>query len=208
MKKWNTLEDFFSELNKNCLYVVLRNYEDFSKERYLDNHPDIDILCNDRDKLVSVGGLSTRGNKKDRSHYFVDIGGKQIPIDLRQIGDGYYCTKWEEDMLSRRKIFGNLCYILLAEDYYYSLMYHVILQKDTIAEDYKRKLAIGDRSLNSIVDELNDFLRKNGYVYSYPETLYTHFHCERVEKSLIERSLSKKIKRNLYLTALKFAGKG
>ena len=53
-KQWNSLQQFFDELNLQCNYVVLRNF-DYLPEKYkCDLHGDIDLLTDDVNKMVAV----------------------------------------------------------------------------------------------------------------------------------------------------------
>lgn len=44
MKNWENLKELFSALNEETEYLVLRNFEEFSDEKFLSSHPDIDFL--------------------------------------------------------------------------------------------------------------------------------------------------------------------
>ncbi|MBR5673747.1 MAG: hypothetical protein IKW97_05045 [Muribaculaceae bacterium] len=110
MKRYDDICQVFNLLNASGVdYLVLRNYEMMlSPELFVGDCADIDLLCEDSQKIVQV--LDARSKKNagytpdgDGIHYFLNIGGKDVSLDLRQVGDGYYCEQWERDLLSRKK---------------------------------------------------------------------------------------------------------
>ncbi len=54
MKNWDNLKALFAALNEETEYLVLRNFEEFSDEKFLSSHPDIDFLCRDQQNLKPV----------------------------------------------------------------------------------------------------------------------------------------------------------
>lgn len=183
-------------------YIVLRNYEDLMADSFLGQHPDIDFLCDNRKVLVDAIDAKTKLDYDDGIHYLVEIGGIEVSIDIREVGDGYYDKKWEQDMLQSRVLFKELCYIPNKENYYYSLLYHALIQKDKVSEDYikifrniERELKIRD-TFNHL-DRLEAYMEMKNYQYVYPDDICVGFNIEKSKKNLIEKNHKKKSERDL-----------
>ena len=176
---YGSLADFF-HIAEELDYVVLRNYEEFSNEHFLADHPDIDLLCKDRELAVNTLGLMPK-IEKDITHYYTRIDGKIVMVDLRHVGDGYYCREWETDMLlNSRRINGIK--ILNPENYYYSLIYHILIHKMKIKSDYivrlnkmAERLSLAKASPNNYSQVLNKYMSDKGYRYTLPK--YTGTIC-------------------------------
>lgn len=187
------LNDFFDSIS-NEKYIVLRNYEEYDNDRFLDNHPDIDILCLNVKAIVRKTNAQPKGSKDDGLHYLVSINGKNIPVDMRHVGDGYYDTKIESNVLANR-IKHNHYYVMDSKDYFYTLLYHAIIHKGSISEDYKKRLIhLGNEICVQYDDKtcfnlLDMYMRSNGYRYTYPKARSTVAHFENIDRSLIRPSL-------------------
>ena len=201
---YKSVEDFFSKANQTTEYAVLRNFEEFGSSSFLLQHPDIDLICTDRNTMINELDLLPRGKSIDTIHRKVLINDIYVPVDLRCPGDGYYCEKWESGMIKNRKYGGDGYYILSDEDYRFSLLYHVLIQKDNISADYKLRISRmfndeTDISLNEVhyLRILEDFMSDKGYFFTFPENSKTIFHYEKVSKVLIEPNFRKLIGRKV-----------
>lgn len=209
---FDTLEQLFDAI-ADVRYVVLRNYEEFETMGFLQNHPDIDFLCENRTQMVESLHLKPRRRKEDGIHYYVEIAGNRVSVDLRTVGDGYLDAAWEQEILQHRVGKDNY-YVVQDTDYFYSLLYHVIVQKHTVAEDYKVRLAAMSKSLGlafRIEDKesfLDAYMREHGYRYTYPEFAGTIFHVEHVDAALVEQAFGKKVRRILYQGVRRLFRKG
>lgn len=200
-KEYKTLNDFFRSIS-HLEYCILRNHEDFSDMRFLNQHPDIDILCDNQSDIVLSSGMAPK-HRNDKVHYYTIISGVKVSVDLRMIGDGYYCKSWEETMLENRIRSGEF-FILDPLNYFFSLLYHVIIQKDEIAKEYQVKLCnLAEKcgiefDVDNGVQMLDAFVRKNKYEYSYPCRVTTKANFEKIDSTLIERNTVALGKRKLY----------
>ena len=131
---WRNLYEYFSILNLSCKYVVLRNFECFPHQYHLENHGDIDLLTDDIDSIVCVSNAKQVFEEKYRVCYTVNIDNIDIPFDIRYLGDNYYDYFWELDILNNR-VLDNGFYKPDSINYYYSLMYHGIIHKETLQND-------------------------------------------------------------------------
>lgn len=181
--KFENFSEVVNMLNKNNIsYVILRNYDNlYTPDLYLTGHGDIDIMCDNPRVLAKVlGATACSKDVKDDTHYAICIYDKPVSLDLRHIGDGYYCAEWEVMMLKNRRLHENGFYILSHKDQFYSLIYHAIFQKREIGRDYLNLLQTYARELmldldtcneeniiKSLVYHLESYMQENNYYYCY-----------------------------------------
>lgn len=183
MNKWKSAEEVFLALNTNYRYIVIRNYEGFYKSIILDNHADIDLLCQKGDKkaIVEFLGAKPRLNKEDGIHYCFKIGKELIPLDLRCTGDGYYDKNWENHMLSFRILDSRGFYCMNTEDYFWSLLYHALYHKGEISEEYKQRLKeLKPEVKGNLEEALSIYMRKNNYHYTISRDRYLQYHFTKL----------------------------
>ena len=198
MKEWASVRELFAAVRTEK-YVVLRNFENLEEEITSGPHPDIDFLCADPDKLKEALHLQPRGKVRDGIHYKAAVGGKEVAVDLRHIGDGYLDKKWEYHILKNRKVFDRMCFIPEETDHMYSLLYHALIQKRAVSDDYCEILsaffgsAFSDGSRQERLAVLETFMKQNGYSYTYPEYPLAIFNTEGASAELIEKNPARKI---------------
>lgn len=172
------LKVLIDKLNKNCTYLVLRNWDTiYDEESYLSGSDDIDVLCDNKKAFIEL----TRAipvHKNGRSdNYLIPCGSSYVHFDIRWVGDGYYPKKWEKKMLDNRIMSELGFYVLSNQDYGYSIAYHALLQKRELSEKYDRILndffgGYYNDSINarkdSYLGKLYLFLKDNSYGISYP----------------------------------------
>lgn len=215
---YNDIKDVFGILNSQGItYLILRNYENLlSPEMYLDGHGDIDMLCDDSQVIVRLLGAKT--NRKDENgfigdgtHYYIYVKGEYVSLDLRHIGDGYYCQEWQKEMLEHRK-YNNGFYVMNQEDYFYSLIYHAILQKRSLSEEYRQRLtgmatslgiSLTESNEKSFIDILNRFMKKNKYKYVYSKDIVVPNRFSLVDRSLITSDYKLQLKHWKFNTKVK-----
>lgn len=201
MTSFSSLSEAFSLLNTaGAEYLVLRNYEKFTEcgAFLMDGHPDIDILCRDSQTIVRILDAQTSRKdtppfKGDGTHYYICVRGKTVSLDLRYIGDGYYCQSWEEDMLARKQPLGDF-FVMCPEDYFYSLIYHAILQKKELSQEYRVRLSEMAAKMNVFIEKadtpsflakLQHFMKEKGYRFEYPKDKTVPCRFRLVERNLI-----------------------
>lgn len=190
---WNSLSDLFECLNSKANYVILRNFESIEEDCISLEHPDIDILCDDRKSLIELSrSVSRTKNRRDKIHREIWVNGKGIDVDIRCVGDGYFDSVWEREILCTRQFYRSCYYVPNRENYYYSLLYHVLIQKRQISKDYSERLAAMAKQLNLDVetavgiDTLQAYMKEKGYFFTYPENLNTRTNFSDVDKALIK----------------------
>ena len=206
---WTSMKVFFSSLNAAGLnYVVLRNYHMLPQEQFLEDHPDIDILCNDPKEFLNISKAVPRSKKDDGIHYKMLISSKEVAIDIRWVGDGYLDKKWEKNILQNRINYKNFCYIPDSKDEYFSILYHVIIQKNNIAENYMRYITsnLPERTKEYTRDELikvlEEYMFAEQYHYTCPIYPYSIFNHNGINPKLIQFLDVRWIKR-IFLSTLK-----
>jgi len=130
---WESFSEFISFANISCNWIVIRNFE-FLPFNFFENDKDIDILCSNQD--IFIDKLNLKKRSWGISAYQVKIEGKEVPVDLRFLGDGYFDKLWEYNLLEN-KIYQNQLVPRPNDcDYFYTLIYHCKLQKEIIKKNY------------------------------------------------------------------------
>ena len=150
-KKWDTFSDLIKSLNDKCNWLIIRNFEKLNNDFTFSEGEDIDILCSNLDLLVSV--MKAKKREGGRCSYSVHINNQIVPLDIRFIGDKYFDPLWARDML-KNKVFQKEIPVLNNKDYFFSLLYHIKLQKYFIKDEYIPRLKILARKIN--LENLND----------------------------------------------------
>lgn len=203
--EYQNIQSFVDALNNSgVLYLVLRNYENLlSPEMYVEGHGDIDLLCADSRLLATKVGARIYKNKvkevcDDGVHYYVLVAGKQVSLDLRSVGDGYYCQKWQQEMLNRRVLKDGF-YVMSEQDYLYSLIHHAILQKRSFSNEYRSRLTemcnrlhviMKDDSAQSFIQLLESYMAEHSYTYVYPRDTFVPLNTRYITSSLLEPNAS------------------
>ena len=183
---------------------MLRNYENLLEPGlYVDGHADIDLLCDNARTIVELVEAQPIVPKNSRLqddgiHYLISVNNNPVQLDLRQVGDGYYCAKWEKDLLDRR-VMRNGFYVMNDEDYFYTLAYHAILQKRSLSREYFIRLCNMADGLDLSVDEysesgllglLENYMREHEYRFSYSHDIMVPNRFRLVDNNLIDRDFS------------------
>ena len=177
---WSSLAQLFNALNTTN-YVILRNYEFLPNNFNPSIHGDVDILVENLEKVILIThAKKEQPESPNNVAFIIKVGDEEIKFDMRYVGDGYYDEKWERDMLLNAReitsVSKDTIKVMSTMHQYFSLLYHVYLQKKEVASDYPQKLrqfAI-DAGLEYKNDtrylmlQLKDFMRKNHYHVSIP----------------------------------------
>ena len=138
---FDTVEEMFYALNNCTQYAILRNYENLPEEIYLNEHNDIDIICNSRENTAYVLNAKKHiGDENYRVRYHVNIAESIANFDIRYIGDNYYDRDMEIEILNNREFNEKGFYTLSNEDYFNTLLYHALIHKLDFSDDYKVRL--------------------------------------------------------------------
>ena len=169
---WHSIDEIFTALNEsNCNYIVMRNFECFvSGQVFMNGHDDIDLLCDDLNKVRKVLNAPKRLYFPTVNSYYIKLNDLIVNVDIRFIGDGYYDKKWQNNMLQQRTKFNNKIYVPDTKNYFYSLIYHAIIQKDFLSNEYLNKLCVMASKLgisctteDQLLEELFRYMKENDY---------------------------------------------
>lgn len=211
--RFDRIDDFFVLLNGAGInYLVLRNHENLhDPEIYVDGHADIDLLCDSPQSIVELTGAlpivpSQSRTNDDGIHYRIYVHNKPVQLDLRHVGDGYYCTKWENDLLER-KVEKNGFYVMNDEDYFYTLAYHAIIQKRSLSHEYLNRLSHMAEGLSLQVDHydqssflhlLQEYMSSHGYRFTYTQDYMVPNRFHLVDHQMIDRDATLCLKHCLF----------
>jgi hypothetical protein len=176
---WVDFSELLSVLNLSSNYLVLRNFECLP-ENFFAAENDIDILCDRLPRLAAAANATKRGKPHKLSAYSVKVSGRDVSLDARYIGDGYYDALWQSSMLAR-KARHRTFFVPRADDHFFSLLYHAKIQKREVKTEYIPQLEelahrIGMQWVGTdhIADDekaaylLLGYLRANGFGYCEP----------------------------------------
>ena len=204
---WNTTKDIFDSIsNAGIEYVVLRNYESIGdNEILISGHGDIDLLCDNYKKVVKILDAKRIYRFPNRNSFLIKFQNVDVQVDIRFIGDGYYDTKWEEQLLRTRILYKETCYVVNQEMYFYSLIYHAIFQKDSLSKEYFLRLCSMAKLQNLVVKDeqhlkelLFDYMIKNGYQFTFTKDPAVVLNFSEVNKKMIKKDNLRILQRMLF----------
>lgn len=174
---WDNFEQLFFTLNNTTNYVILRNYENILKNEIDEKKEDIDILTDDQFQMPYILGKKLT-QEKNKDFPFVNINNKFIKFDLKYVGDIYLDEKWSKEILLRKKIISKLIFIPSNEDYFYTLLHHIVVQNIHLNDKYKKILILLNTEIKIpefqlkcsdkkyLQEILDEFMNKKGYKYT------------------------------------------
>lgn len=185
---WNGLGELFYVLNSTVDYVVLRNFERLPEKYRLESHGDIDLLVSDYKETLWITNSKPLFKENYRVHNQVRIIGQDVAFDFRFFGDNYYDEPWERKILKDRVLEKNAFFRPNDEDYFYSLLYHALVHKPKIKDDYIEKLiSLADRAkienfypkmfsdMKALKSFLDNYLQSVGFNYTRPNDFSVYY---------------------------------
>lgn len=202
---WDSLSQLFHVLNHTANYLVLRNFESLPAQYDSRTHGDIDLLVEDMPETALLMNGERVFREKHRVHYRTIVGGNEVFFDLRYLGDDYYCGKWERDLLAQKKLNDHGLYIPDDNSCFYTLVYHALIHKNSIADDYYEKTnylaeKIGlplnsDSKTLARFDEyflfLESFMKSKNYHYTRPVDKSVLFQAAKTNTDWIKNQIIK-----------------
>lgn len=180
-KGWKSISELFYVLNNTVNYVVLRGKNELLNNQFSEEHRDVDLLIDDYENTKYViNGISCCS--KTRPHEKVTIDGYDYYLDLWSIQKRYFDPFWCQEMLSN-KVLANGYFFLDEKNEFYTLLYHCLIYKNKIADDYRqrinelqKRLSVNETDLHKL---LVGFLKDNLYdVYFSPLDASLTVHTE------------------------------
>lgn len=215
MMGWNTIDEMFTTLhNAKEEYIILRNYEEIDADNfYTSGHADIDFLVRNGKRFAKRIQAYPRFNSDDGIHYKVLIAGTEVIIDVRSVGDGYYDANWERALLRNRMLLDGRFYISNQVDYYFTLIYHAILQKNELAADYLYRLnnMASDLGIQAKTEQehliaLERYMKDRGYCYTIPYDIWVPLRQELIDTKMVKCQMNVYI-RDISTKLLQFGSK-
>lgn len=181
--EWGSLADLFEMLNQTVDYVVLRNFDGLPENYYSESHGDIDLLTSSSPiEVAFLMNATPVFSQKYRVHYKVNVKDETLRFDIRYVGDDYYCKSWQQSIIENR-IPHKGFYVPREQDFKYSLLYHALIHKKNIADDYHEKLSNLGIGSGSMLDDLKDFMEANNYEFTEPRDRSVYFNTSLAGKS-------------------------
>lgn len=168
---WSSWEELFSLLNLCTDYVVLRNAKTVLANDHA-IHGDTDILVKDRTVADVVLAARKMHEDKNRVMYETQFENGPQLLDVRYLGDNYYCEKWESSILDSRKTDNQpWLYIPNEDNQKYSLLYHALVHKPFVADDYKEFLLkeYGTVDRKILIENLRTYMKEKEYTFELPK---------------------------------------
>lgn len=171
---WNSYKELFEVLAYSSNYLILRNFETLPLKN---SDVDLDILTDSYQHFASITGAIQSPNKPYKAT--IVVAGQKVPLDIRFIGDGYYCTQWQKDMIDTKSMLNGV-YTPREDHYFFSLLYHAKVQKPDVKNSYVTTLIelskklnfkwFSDQSFNNENSKniLKGYLQSNDYSYTTP----------------------------------------
>ena len=156
-------------MNSTIKYVVLRNYEYLPDKYKSADHGDIDLLVDNFFNATYIANAEKIYQEPFRVHVECKIDGSPVRFDFRYLGDNYYCKNWESDILEKRVLERNCFYVPTESDYQFSLLYHALIQKPMLSNDYKQKLSKYFKVIH--IGILENFFDSKGYEFVPPSDM-------------------------------------
>jgi hypothetical protein len=177
-RQWKDVRQLLHVLNNTLNYVVLRNFDNLPDHADLGPHSDLDILTDEPEIAALLLNARPTTSVRGRVQHRVQVGGSFLNVDIRRVGDGYYDARWERDILQNRVFRKEGFYTPADGDLLYALVYHALLQKRTVAEDYPGRILALCRQLGcppldlrdeaSSLERLKAFMAERHYVFTDP----------------------------------------
>jgi hypothetical protein len=181
-KKWDSPQQLLYVLNETIDYVILRNFDGLFSEVGREVHGDVDILTSNYYAAQLALNAQPVYKSKSRVRNKVNIGEGGIFFDIRFVGDNYYCKDWEQEILTNRYLHEQGYYVTNQENYMYSLLYHALVHKRKISNDYMEQFVdhfpdiAHKKDSESILQEyLVNFLEAHGYSMVEPLDYSVYF---------------------------------
>ncbi len=154
-------KEFFDTMHDvDFPYLVMRNFAQLPYG-FEDGHNDVDILVYDFKHFQEIFPDCLPVHPEPRVQHKLKIGENNVYIDVRSVGDGYYPTSFQLNMLETREWDEKGFYKPNAVHFRLGLSYHVAHHKQV--NSYEKYLG------NATVEELLKSLQKSSIGYVEPK---------------------------------------
>lgn len=165
-----SLKQFFSFMNEvDFPYVVLRNWEGLPESATISGHGDLDLLVYDTKHFREIFPKAMPVHSDPwRVQYKLVVDDRNIYIDVRHVGDGYYPIHFQRAILETRELNKKGFYTPNPIHHRIALAYHVVHHKN--ANTYQKWLG------TATVKELLTALKETNIGYTEPKDLSVGSH--------------------------------
>ena len=184
---WHSMEEVFSCLGKNDIYVILTGeelleggFEGFGL------HHDIDILVVNQKRTKEL--IEGRAYFDDE-HFVINLNGTEAVFGIFELGDDYIDSLWQKDMLEKRVLHSGGYYVMDKEDHLYWMMYHGLCHKKSVPEHYREGIEKASCAMGIEVESqehmwklLEKFLIERGYGCPYPKKYFKQIYTQGFEE--------------------------
>tara|TARA_B100000029_G_C17490033_1_gene928761 strand:- start:176 stop:826 length:651 start_codon:yes stop_codon:yes gene_type:complete len=195
--KYNNLNQVFDSIPSSIRYVVLRNYTTILNNTF-DDSSDIDILTDNAYNFASIINAKKCHFSNFRSRYSIMVNNNRIFLDIREASDNYYYINWQNNILDSR-IKEKFLFIPNRENYYYSLLYHMLIHKKQISDNYVEILCNAegyswskDYARSDWIDILEKYLSSNAFFVVVPNdysVIFNHNDMKYIKQSFYNRTI-------------------
>ena len=102
---------------------------------------------------------------------YIKINDKVVKLDVRYVGDGYFDTNWQKNILNNRRYYKGF-YVPNKENFIYAIIYHIVYHKGYIDKKYidflKKNLQMKVIDFTKIVEIINKYLKLKKYNITRP----------------------------------------
>lgn len=204
-KPWKDLAELFDFLREFKPFLVMRNFENLPDSCQLGPHSDIDIMTAAPAEFCRLLNLKRASRIPRRAVWRVRVADSYVNMDIRSPGDGYYPDKMAESMIESRIVNGNGIPVPGGKDYFYSLLYHALIHKYALSEEYRERLVKMARALSIFPQEkedektfllrlLHDYMKDNAYSFVEPRDLTVNFNNDAAGDGKLSLSLLRNMK--------------
>lgn len=186
-KKWKDMHQLLYVLNETIEYVVLRNFDGLFSDYDKSIHGDVDILTQNRYLAKLALNAQPVHSSCRRVQHIVKIGGGGTYFDIRYVGDNYYCAEWENSILKNRQLAVAGYFKPEDEEFAYALLYHALVQKKKISDDYRiifSKFFPCAKSDKDLKEFLLAYLSAHAYTMNEPYDYTVYFNKEITGKDM------------------------
>jgi hypothetical protein len=184
---WKNLKELFLVLNETINYVVLRNFDCLPDQNNSTMHEDIDILTDDVRNMQHILNNYSKSMLPFRVNHDIKISNNKVPFDIRFVGDKYYSDTWEKAILTNRLKNNYGIYIPDEINHFHSLLYHSLIHKTILSDEYKIILSSLSDQLGVKYktgwekNTLDKYMSQKEYVYTIPTDLTVYFNTDSID---------------------------
>ena len=183
---WRSIDELLEAIDVTMEYVVLDGLDGTTTSP--DGSETLALLAEDRWWAASIANARSLDRWRESGCHAVRIAGRTVPLELREIGDGYFDAEWQRAVLRNRVRHPSGPFVPASIDQLYLALYRglvhhaelpVGLAESLVERARHASLPAADFS-NPVAAKavLDNFLATRGYRYVYPRDRAVAFNAE------------------------------